>query len=109
MGNPERANAEEIRKRIHFDRPADAAPLATGEPGRQGQDGLAHCICSIPLPVRVLPANRVSPDVRNFNLGQTMYNYDFFNRNDGVDAMQAANGNPQLSTPDAAEVFQGKA
>lgn len=47
-----------------------------------------------------------SPDVRNFNLGQTMYNYDFFNRNDGVDAMQAANGDPQLSTPDAAEVLQ---
>jgi hypothetical protein len=47
-----------------------------------------------------------SPDVRNFNLGQTMYNYDFFNRNDGVDALQAANGDPQLSTPDAAEVLQ---
>jgi len=47
-----------------------------------------------------------SPDVRNFNLGQTMYNYDFFNRNDGVAAMQAANGDPQLSTPDAAEVLQ---
>jgi len=47
-----------------------------------------------------------SPDLRNFNLGQTMYNYDFFNRNDGVDAAQAANGDPQLSTPDAAEVLQ---
>ena len=47
-----------------------------------------------------------SPDVRNFNLGQTMYNYDFFNRNDGVDAALAANGDPQLSTPDAAEVLQ---
>lgn len=47
-----------------------------------------------------------SPDVRNFNLGQTMYNYDFFNRNDGVEAAQAANGDPQLSTPDNAEVLQ---
>jgi mono/diheme cytochrome c family protein len=43
-----------------------------------------------------------SPDTRNFNLGQTMYNYDFFNRTDGSDA----NGNPQVSTPDAAEVLQ---
>lgn len=39
---------------------------------------------------------------RNFNLGQTMYNYDFFNRSSNSDA----NGNPQLSTPDAAEVLQ---
>ena len=39
---------------------------------------------------------------RNFNLGQTMYNYDFFNRSDKTDG----NGNPQLSTPDAAEVLQ---
>jgi len=43
-----------------------------------------------------------SPDARNFNLGQTMYNYDFFNRTDTSDA----NGNPQISTPDAAEVLQ---
>ena len=47
-----------------------------------------------------------SPDLRNFNLGQTMYNYDFFNRNDGVSAALAANGNPQLSTPDDDEVLQ---
>jgi hypothetical protein len=47
-----------------------------------------------------------SPDIRNFNLGQTMYNYDFFNRNDGVEAALAENGDPQLSTPDAAEVLQ---
>ena len=46
------------------------------------------------------------PDIRNFNLGQTMYNYDFFNRNDGVDAAQAENGDPALSTPDAAESLQ---
>jgi hypothetical protein len=42
------------------------------------------------------------PDARNLNLGQTMYNYDFFNRSDASDA----NGNPQLSTPDAAEILQ---
>jgi mono/diheme cytochrome c family protein len=47
-----------------------------------------------------------SPDLRNFNLGQTLYNYDFFNRNDGVAAALAANGNPQLSTPDDDEVLQ---
>lgn len=41
-------------------------------------------------------------DSRNFNLGQTMYNYDYFNRTSNSDA----NGNPQLSTPDAAEVLQ---
>ncbi len=41
-------------------------------------------------------------DSRNFNLGQTLYNYDFFNRSDNTDA----NGNPQLSTPDADEVLQ---
>jgi hypothetical protein len=39
---------------------------------------------------------------RNFNLGQTMYNYDFFNRT----ATSDENGNPQLSTPAAAEVLQ---
>jgi hypothetical protein len=43
-----------------------------------------------------------SPDARNFNLGQTMYNYDFFNRTGTSDA----NGSPQISTPDAAEVLQ---
>ncbi len=43
-----------------------------------------------------------SDTTRNFNLGQTMYNYDFFNRT----ATSDANGNPQLSTPDAAEVLQ---
>ena len=41
-------------------------------------------------------------DSRNFNVGQTLYNYDFFNRSDNTDA----NGNPQVSTPDAAEVLQ---
>lgn len=39
---------------------------------------------------------------RNFNLGQTLYNYDFFNRSSNTDE----NGNPQVSTPDAAEVLQ---
>jgi hypothetical protein len=42
------------------------------------------------------------PDSRNFNLGQTMYNYDFFNRSDNSDE----NGNPQISTPDADEILQ---
>jgi hypothetical protein len=61
----------------------------------------------------VAPGNVVQEDTRivsysagttqrNFNLGQTMYNYDFFNRTSNSDA----NGNPQLSTPAAAEVLQ---
>ncbi|HZL92062.1 MAG TPA: LamG domain-containing protein, partial [Vicinamibacterales bacterium] len=61
----------------------------------------------------VAPGNVVQEDMRivsysaglmqrNFNLGQTMYNYDFFNRSSRTDE----NGNPQLSTPDAAEVLQ---
>ena len=61
----------------------------------------------------VAPGNVVQEDTRivsysagtqarNFNLGQTMYNYDFFNRSSNSDG----NGNPQLSTPDAAEVLQ---
>ena len=41
-------------------------------------------------------------DNRNFNLGQTMYNYDVFARTSNSDE----NGNPQMSTPDAAEVLQ---
>jgi Concanavalin A-like lectin/glucanases superfamily len=41
-------------------------------------------------------------DNRNFNIGQTMYNYDFFARTSNSDA----NGNPQMSTPDADEVLQ---
>ena len=39
---------------------------------------------------------------RNFTLGQTMYNYDFFNRATTTDA----NGQPVLSTPAADEVLQ---
>jgi len=61
----------------------------------------------------VAPGNVVQEDMRivsysagltqrNFNLGQTMYNYDYFNRSNLTDE----NGNPQLSTPDAAEVLQ---
>ncbi|MGI9258546.1 MAG: LamG domain-containing protein [Gammaproteobacteria bacterium] len=42
------------------------------------------------------------PTARNFNLGQTLYNYDFFNTVEG----SSANGDPQLSTPDASEVLQ---
>ncbi len=41
-------------------------------------------------------------DIRNFTLGQTLYNYDFLNRNDQSDG----NGMPGLSTPDADEVLQ---
>ncbi|MDX1561555.1 MAG: LamG domain-containing protein [Gammaproteobacteria bacterium] len=65
----------------------------------------------------VVPGNVVQEDTRivsysasemqrNFNLGQTMYNYDFFNRRDGAAANLAENGEPRLSTPDAAEVLQ---
>jgi hypothetical protein len=61
----------------------------------------------------ITPGNVVQEDMRivsysaglmnrNFNLGQTMYNYDFFNRTD----LTNANGDPQLSTPDADEVLQ---
>ena len=61
----------------------------------------------------VAPGNVVQEDMRivsysgglmarNFNLGQTMYNYDFFNRSSNT----GANGDPQLSTPAAAEVLQ---
>jgi hypothetical protein len=61
----------------------------------------------------VTPGNVVQEDMRivsysasltnrNFNLGQTMYNYDFFNRS----SLTNANGDPQLSTPDADEVLQ---
>lgn len=39
---------------------------------------------------------------RNVTLGQTMYNYDFFNR----ETTTGANGTPGLSTPSAAEVLQ---
>lgn len=41
-------------------------------------------------------------DARNFNLGQTMYDYDFFARTSNSDG----NGMPQLSTPAADEVLQ---
>ena len=39
---------------------------------------------------------------RNFTLGQTMYNYDFFNRA----TTTGGNGDPALSTPAADEVLQ---
>ena len=39
---------------------------------------------------------------RNFTLGQTMYNYDYFNRATTTDG----NGDPALSTPAADEVLQ---
>ncbi len=61
----------------------------------------------------VAPGNVVQEDMRivsysasltnrNFNLGQTMYDYDFFTRS----SVSNANGDPQLSTPDADEVLQ---
>lgn len=42
------------------------------------------------------------PMLRNFNLGQTMFSYDFFGRSTYTDE----NGMPALSTPAAAEVLQ---
>lgn len=42
-------------------------------------------------------------DARNFNLGQTLYNYDFFNRATNV---TDENGAPGLSTPNADEILQ---
>jgi hypothetical protein len=39
---------------------------------------------------------------RNFTLGQTMYNYDYFNRS----TTTGGNGQPALSTPSADEVLQ---
>lgn len=43
-----------------------------------------------------------SNDRRNFTLGQTLYNYNFFNRSNSTDI----NGSPMISTEDAAEVLQ---
>ena len=43
-----------------------------------------------------------STEVRNFTLGQTLYNYDFYNRSSVTDG----NGMPALSTDDAAERLQ---
>ncbi len=43
-----------------------------------------------------------SNDRRNFTLGQTLYNYNFFNRSSTTDI----NGSPMVSTEDAAEVLQ---
>ncbi len=42
------------------------------------------------------------PQARNFTLGQTLYNYDFYNRS----SMTDANGAPALSTADADEDLQ---
>jgi hypothetical protein len=61
----------------------------------------------------VTPGNVVQEDMRivsysasltnrNFNLGQTMYDYDFFTRS----SVSNANGAPALSTPSADEVLQ---
>nr|WP_245792373.1 LamG domain-containing protein [Teredinibacter waterburyi] len=52
------------------------------------------------------PARIVSysggPEIRNFTLGQTLYNYNYLNRSTKADG----NGMPMLSTPDADEVLQ---
>jgi hypothetical protein len=61
----------------------------------------------------VTPGNVVQEDMRivsysasltnrNFNLGQTMYDWEFFTRSSASNA----NGDPQLSTPSAQEVLQ---
>src|SRR5688572_16110615 len=61
----------------------------------------------------VAPGNVVQEDMRivsysasltnrNFNLGQTMYDYDFLTRS----SVNSANGEPGLSTPSANEVLQ---
>jgi hypothetical protein len=61
----------------------------------------------------VAPGNVVQEDMRivsysasltnrNFNLGQTMYDYDFFTRS----SVSNANGAPAVSTPSAQEVLQ---
>jgi len=41
-------------------------------------------------------------DARNFTLGQTLYNYNFLNRS----SLSDGNGQPFVSTPDAAEILQ---
>ena len=72
---------------------------ATGEysieawvaPGNVTQDG----------PARIITYSGGSTN-RNFMLGQTLYNYDTFNRSDQTDA----GGEPQLSTADADEDLQ---
>ncbi|MEQ9452787.1 MAG: LamG domain-containing protein [Pseudomonadales bacterium] len=72
---------------------------ATGEysieawvaPGNVTQDG----------PARIITYSGGSMS-RNFMLGQTLYNYDSFNRSDQTDQ----NGEPQLSTADADEDLQ---
>ena len=60
-------------------------------PGNVTQDG----------PARIVSYSG-GPMARNFMLGQTLYNYDTFNRTDQTDQ----NGEPQLSTADADEDLQ---
>ncbi len=60
-------------------------------PGNVTQDG----------PARIITYSGGST-TRNFMLGQTLYNYDSFNRSDQTDQ----NGEPQLSTADADEDLQ---
>lgn len=60
-------------------------------PANQSQDG----------PARIVSYSG-GEDVRNFMLGQSMYNYDFLNRNAGSDG----NGEPAMSTADADQRVQ---
>ncbi|SMF62625.1 Aspartyl aminopeptidase [Alteromonadaceae bacterium Bs31] len=52
-------------------------------------------------PARIISYSGGS-EIRNFTLGQTLYNYNFLNRSSLADG----NGMPMLSTPDADEVLQ---
>jgi len=52
-------------------------------------------------PARIISYSS-NTSVRNFTLGQTLYNYNFAQRSANTDA----NGQPMLSTPDADEVLQ---
>jgi hypothetical protein len=60
-------------------------------PGNVAQEG----------PARIISYSASTVD-RNFMLGQTLYNYDFYNRNTDSDS----NGGPSLSTADADEDLQ---
>lgn len=52
-------------------------------------------------PARIISYS-AGTQARNFTLGQTLYNYDFLHRSSTTDG----NGEPGVSTPDAAEILQ---
>jgi hypothetical protein len=60
-------------------------------PGNVSQEGPA-----------VIVGYSAGNNARNFTLGQTLYNYNFLNRSSETDG----NGEPSVSTPDAAELLQ---